>query len=77
MKNEDSKFLKYSIQCGAFGIDKLEHPEMMNHYVKLKYNIVNWEHMKYPGGSRQIDILEENNNGILSIMYSKNLNLMV
>ena len=52
-KNEDNRCLKYSIQCGVFGMDKLEHPEMMNHYVKLKDNIVNRENMKYPGGCQE------------------------
>ena len=56
-----------SIQCAVHGIDNLEHPEIMNHYIKLKDDIINWEHMNYPGGNTQIDILEENNKGVLSI----------
>ena len=28
-KNENNRCLNYSIQCGVFGIDKVEHPERM------------------------------------------------
>ena len=66
IKNEDNKCLKYSIQCGVFEIDKLNHPEQMYHYTKLKDNIINWDNMKYPGGSREIDLMEEQNPGVLS-----------
>ena len=67
IKNEDNKCLKYAIQCGVLDIKDLDHPDRMYHYAKLKDNIINWQHMKYPGGSREIDSLEENNPGILSI----------
>ena len=67
LKDEDNRCLKYSSQCCVFGIDNLEHPERMKHYNKLKYDSINLENMKYPGGSRQIGILEENNKGVLSI----------
>ena len=77
IKNEDNKCLKYSIQCGVFEIDKLNHPEQMFHYNKLKDNIINWNHMHYPGGSREIDLLEEQNPGALSINVLKKWNLTV
>ena len=50
-----------------FGIENFDHPERINHYIKLKDNIINLENMNYPCGNRQIDILEENNQGIVSI----------
>ena len=67
IKNEDNKCLKYSIQCGVFEIYKKDHPDRMYHYTKLIDNIINWQHMKYPGGSHEIDTLEHNNKGLLSI----------
>ena len=67
IKNDGNKCLKYSIQCRVFGIDQLDHPDRMYHYTKLKDDVINWNHLKYPGGSREIDILEEQNSGVLSI----------
>ena len=67
IKNEDNKCLKYSIQCGVFEIYKKDHPDRMYHYTKLIDNIINWQHMKYPCGSHEIDTLEHNNKGLLSI----------
>ena len=36
-------------------------------YFCIKDDIINWNHMAYPGGSHERDLLEEQNPGILSI----------
>ena len=67
IKNDDNRCLKYSIQCGVFNISDNSHPERISHYNKLTDNVINWEHMKYPAGNNDIDKLEQNNKGILSV----------
>ena len=39
----------------------------MYHYKKLNDDIVNWEGVNFPAGNRDIDRLEANNNGLISI----------
>ena len=39
----------------------------MFHYNKLNDDIVNWENINFPAGNRDIDRLETNNNGLISI----------
>ena len=60
-----------------FGIDKREHPERMNHYDKLKDDIVDWQHMEYAGSNREIDILGKITKAFYQLMYSNKLNLTV
>jgi len=67
IKNEDNKCFKYSILCAVLEIYKMVHPEKMSRYNKLKENIINWNHMKYPAGNRDIDRFEESNNGVISV----------
>ena len=67
IKNEDNKCLKYSIQCGIYKIYDNLHPEKECHYKKLKDTVINWDLMKYPAGNRDIDRLEANNDGVLSV----------
>jgi hypothetical protein len=44
----------------------------MYHYTKLKDDIINWNHMAYPAGNRDIDKFEEANNGLISVnVYSE------
>jgi hypothetical protein len=67
IKNEDNKCFKYSILCATSEIYKKEHPERVTHYTKLKENNINWNHMAYPVGNRDIDKFEETNNGLVSV----------
>ena len=39
----------------------------MFHYNKLKDDIINWEGVNFPAGNRDIDRLEVNNDGAVSV----------
>ena len=39
----------------------------MFHYNKLKDDIINWEGVNLPAGNRDIDRLEVNNDGLISV----------
>jgi hypothetical protein len=39
----------------------------VTHYIKLKENNTNWNHMVYHVGNRDIDRFEETNNGLISV----------
>ena len=75
IKNEDNKSFKYSVQCGVLGIDKIAHPERISQYAKVKDDIINWQHMNYPAGDRDIDRLEDGNRGVLSINVYEEIEL--
>ena len=43
------------------------HPEEMVHYNKLMDDIINWECVNFPAGDRDLDRLEVNNDGLISV----------
>ena len=43
------------------------HPEEIFHHNKLKDYIINWDNINIPAGNRDIDRLETNNTGLISI----------
>ena len=59
--------LKYCILCAIYEIHKKKNSQDMYHYNKLKDDRINWNHMAYPAGNRDIDRFEESNNGLISI----------
>ena len=66
IQNEDNQCFKYCIQCGVYKIYEKGHACRMNHYKKIEDSI-NWDNVKFPSSNIDIDILEENNNGLLSV----------
>ena len=67
IKNEDNKCLKYCIQSTVYDKINKYHPEAMFHYKSLNNDIINWCGINFPAGNRDIDRLEESNNGSISI----------
>ena len=43
------------------------HPEAMFHYKGLNDDMINWEGVKFPSSNGDIDRLEQNNDGLVSI----------
>ena len=67
IKNEDNKCLKYCIQSIVYDKINKHHPEAMFHYKNLNDDIINWDGINFPAGNRDIDRLEANNKGLISI----------
>lgn len=66
IQNEDNQCFKYSIQCRVHKIYEKDHACKMYHYKKIDDKI-NWDNVKFPSSNIDIDILEENNQGLLSV----------
>ena len=64
IKNKDQKCFKYCIQSIVYDKISKHHPEEMFHYNKLKDDILNWDGVNFPTGSRDIDRFEENNKSV-------------
>ena len=43
------------------------HPEAMFHYKSLSDDMIDWEGVKFPSSNGDIDRLEQNNDGLVSI----------
>lgn len=56
----------YSIQCGVYKIYEKDHACKIHHYKKVQDNL-NWVNVNFPASNIDIDTLEENNEGLLSI----------
>ena len=67
IKNEDNKCLKYCVQSIVYDKINNHHPEAMFHYKNLNDDIINWNGINFPAGNKDIDRLETNNNGLISI----------
>ena len=74
IKNEDNKFFKYCVQCFIFKIYEKDNPERMRHYNKFNATIINWGCMKFPCSRTCIDIVEEDNHGLIFVNVYKLLN---
>ena len=74
IKNKDEKCFKYSVQCGVHKIYEKDHGCEMYHYKKLEEDkILNWDNVNFPSSNVDIDTLEENNAGIVSVnVYALN-----
>ena len=75
IKNEDNRCFKVSVQCGVHNIHLQPHPERMSHYNKLKDDVLDWQHMKYPAGDKDVDRFEENNPGVISVNVYEEMEL--
>ena len=70
IQNEDDKCLMYSIQCGVYKVYEKDHCYRVSKYKNLDDNL-NWDNVKFPSTMRDIDRLEENNEGVISVnVYS-------
>ena len=76
IKNKDNKCFKYSVQCGVLGVCCKEHPERESHYTNINDNTIDWSMMKYPAGNNDIDHFEEDNKGLISVMFILNSNIL-
>ena len=52
-------------QCGAYTIHEKGHVCRMNHYKKIDETL-NWDSVNFPSSNIDIDIFEENNQGLSS-----------
>ena len=66
IQNEDNKCFMYSIQCGVYRIFEKDHGCKMYHYKKIEDDL-NWENINFPSSNRDIERLEENNQGRISV----------
>ena len=65
--NTDQLCLKYAVQCGVCKVYDKVHPERMYHYRKIEDDGLNWDNVNFPSSMMDIDNLEENNQGLLSV----------
>ena len=66
IKNKDELCFKYCIQCGVYKIYEKDHGCEMYHYKKVE-DTLDWTDVRFPSCNVDIDTLEENNKGILSV----------
>ena len=59
--------MKYAVQCGVCKVYEKVHPERMYHYRKIEDDGLNWDNVNFPSSMMDIDNLEENNQGLLSV----------
>ena len=67
IKNDDNNCFKYSIQCGVYQIYNNKNPQEIRHYKNLQDDVLNWDNVKMPAGNKDIERLEESNEGIISV----------
>ena len=68
--NADNKCLKYCIQSVVYDKINHHHPVAMFHYKSLNDDMIDWEGIKFPSSNGDIDRLEQNNDGLVSINVS-------
>ena len=56
----------YSIQCGVCKVYEKDHPNRIYRYKNLKDDL-NWDNVNFPASNLDIDVLEQNNEGKISI----------
>ena len=66
IQNEDDMCLKYSVQCGVYKIYEKDHACKISHYKKIE-DTLDWNGVKFPSSNLDIERLEENNDGIISV----------
>ena len=66
IKNEDNKCFQYSVQCGMCKVYEIDHPEGVSHYKNVNDEL-DWTNVKYPSSNIDIDTLEGDNNGKVSV----------
>ena len=66
IKNTDNMCFKYSVQCGVYKIYEKDHGCDMYHYKKIE-DTLNWTNINFPSSNVDIDTLEQNNEGVVSI----------
>ena len=66
IKNKDEMCFKYCIQCGVYKIYEKDHGCEMYHYKKIE-DTLKWDNVRFPSCNVDIDTLEENNKGIISV----------
>lgn len=66
IKNEDDLRFQYSIQCGVHKIYEKDHACKVSHYKNIDDNL-NWEGVKFAPSNIDIDRLEENDEGLISV----------
>ena len=66
IKNQDAMCFKYSVQCGVYKIYEKDHGCEMYHYKKVE-DTLNWDNVNFPASNVDIDTLEQNNEGLISI----------
>ena len=64
--NNDQMCLKYAVQCGVCKVYEKDHPSRLCHYKNLN-DWLNWDNVNFPSSMVDVDTLEENNQGHLSI----------
>ena len=67
IKNNDHMCFKYSVQCGVYKIYEKDHGCDMYHYKKIQEDTLNWTNINFPSSNVDIDTLEQNNEGVVSI----------
>ena len=66
IQNTDDKCFMYSVQCGVCKVYEKDHPNRIYRYKSLKDDL-NWDNVNFPASNLDIDILEQNNEGKISI----------
>ena len=66
IQTQDDKCFMYSIQCGVCKVYEKDHPNRIYRYKNLKDDL-NWDNVNFPASNLDIDILEQNNEGKISI----------
>ena len=66
IQNQDDKCFMYSIQCGVCKVYEKDHPNRIYRYKNLKDDL-NWDNVNFPASNFDIDILEQNNEGKVSV----------
>ena len=66
IKNNDHMCFKYSVQCAVHKIYEKDHGCEMYHYKKIQETL-NWTNINFPSSNIDIDTLEQNNEGVVSI----------
>ena len=66
IQNTDNKCFKYSVQCGVYKVYEKDHACKVHHYKNIE-DTLNWDGVKFPSTNTDIQRLEDNNEGQLSI----------
>ena len=66
IQNQDDTCFMYSIQCGVCKVYEKDHPNRIYKYKNLKDDL-NWDNVNFPASNFDIDILEQNNEGKVSV----------
>ena len=66
IQNTNDTCFMYSIQCGVCKVYEKDHPNRIYRYKNLKDDL-NWDNVNFPASNLDIDILEQNNEGKISV----------